>query len=280
MNLGKAWVLVWAILVACALPAPGANKKRVLLLAQGPDGHPRRTHEYRAGVKVLAQCLQRAPQVEVTTVSADGEWLAGPELIRKADCVVLFLSEGAKWIHAEPRRLEAFAEHAAGGGGLVTIHWAMGTREAKNIDGYLKLFGGCHGGEDRRYKVVDTTVKVTPNHPVTVGLQDFKIHEEFYFKLKFVDADRSIQSILKAEIEGKQETVAWAWNRVDGGRSFGFSGGHFHENWKRLEYRRLIGQAVLWTSKIEPPAAGLNVDVPDEIYKLPPPKSPTPRADP
>ena len=73
--------------------------------------------------------------------------------------------------------------------------------------------------------------------------------------------DGSVQPVLQAQIDGQMETVAWRWERPDGGRSFGFSGLHFHDNWGRAEYRRLVAQGVLWTMKLEIPKDGLAVDV-------------------
>src|SRR5262245_21677300 len=35
----------------------GSARKKLLLIGQGPDGHPATTHEYMAGLKVLAACL-------------------------------------------------------------------------------------------------------------------------------------------------------------------------------------------------------------------------------
>jgi hypothetical protein len=55
---------------------------------------------------------------------------------------------------------------------------------------------------------------------------------------------------VEATIDGRAETVAWAYERPDGGRSFGFSGLHFHDNWARPEYQKLIVQATLWTLKL------------------------------
>lgn len=246
-----------------------AKPKKVLLLSQGPDGHPAGTHEYHAGMKVLAACLKQASGVEVKHVHADGDWPDGPELIRDADGVVLFLSQGGKWIHEDPRRLAAFAELAGRGGGFVCLHWAMGTRDAKYIDGFLKLFGACHGGPDRMYKVVDTELSVAqPAHPIAVGIDDIKLREEFYYKLKFVDAGDNLRPVLKADIDGAAETVAWAWQRGDGGRSFGFSGGHFHVNWERDEYRRLLSQAVLWTLALPLPENGFNVEIDAAVIQL------------
>ena len=53
--------------------------------------------------------------------------------------------------------------------------------------------------------------------------------------------------------EKEPQTVCWSWERPGGGRSFGFSGGHFLDNWRRLEYQRLFAQGILWTLKIQPP---------------------------
>ena len=47
--------------------------------------------------------------------------------------------------------------------------------------------------------------------------------------------------------------------REGGGRSFGFSGLHFHENWQIPEYRRLVAQGVLWTLDLPIPKDGIGV---------------------
>ena len=57
-----------------------------------------------------------------------------------------------------------------------------------------------------------------------------------------------------------------------GGRSFGFSGMHFHDNWKRDDYRRLVAQGVLWTVKLPVPEKGLVVDLADADFLLTPKK--------
>ena len=248
-----------------------AKRKRVLLIGEPADGvHKVGTHEYSAGVEVLAACLRNDSRLQVDVVRAEGEWLEGPDLIRKADCVVIYVAQGGKWILDSPRRLEAFAGHAAKGGGLVAIHWAMGARDAKYIDGYLKLFGGCHGGPDRKYKVLDTKLEVvSPNDPITRGVSSFEIHDELYYRLKFVNTKQGLRSVLKAKIEGREETVAWAWDRPDKGRSFGFSGFHFHRNWRRDEYRRMMTQAVLWSLSLEAPAAGVDINIDEKSYAFP-----------
>lgn len=241
------------------------RKPKLLLLSQGPDGHPPKTHEYDAGLRIVAHLLARHSQLDVETLRADSPWEEGPEKLRQAEGAVLFLAQGAKWIHEEPRRLEAFAQLAAKGGGLTVLHWGMGTKEAGPIEGFLKLWGGCHGGPDRKYLVLETVLApVAPRHEIATGVEPLRVHDEFYYSLKFAEAGAALRPVMAADIQGRSETVAWAWERGNGGRSFGFSGLHFHRNWDHPEYRRLVVQGILWTMKIPIPATGVAVDLPEK----------------
>ena len=222
--------------------------KRVLLIAGAPDGHPPQTHEYVAGLKIVHELLVDQPEIALRTVVADDEWKDGPELLDGTDAVVLFRSEGAKWCSADASRLAALQRLAERKGGLTVLHWAMGTRTAEPVVAFASLFGACHGGPDRRYRVLETKLTpVAPDHPVTVGIAPITVRDEFYFALKQPTAQPAPQPLLQIEIDGEPQTVAWAWERPDGGRSFGFSGLHFHENWQTPEYRKLVKQGVMWT---------------------------------
>lgn len=259
------FVAAFILVIGLASFAISADAKptRLLLLAQGPDGHPKGTHEYVAGQTILDKCLSGVPNLERTIVKADGDWPEGPELLAKADGVVLFVSEGAKWIGTNPARRAAFAELAKRGGGLTVLHWGMGTKPAEHIEPFVALFGACHGGPDRKYKFLETQVRIAAaEHPATNGLADFTIKEEFYYQLKQLP-EAKLVPLLTADIDGERPMVAWAWERPDGGRSLGYSGCHYHENWARPEYRRFISQAVLWTLKLSPPDAGFPAEIPE-----------------
>jgi len=228
--------------------------KRILLIGQGPDGHPWNTHEYMAGLRILASCLQPVKGVQVLIVKADEPWKRGPELLDSADGAVLFVSQGARWLQRDKRRLRAFQRLAKRGGGLVALHWGMGAKDAQYIDKFTALFGGIHGGPDRKYKVVTTSIQpVNTTHPVVRGVKPVKLKEEFYYRLKFTKTGGELTPLIKVPIDGKTQTVAFAWQRPDGGRSFCFSGGHFHANWKHETYRRLMTQAVLWSVDVPLP---------------------------
>jgi trehalose utilization protein len=252
--------------------APGVTAqapKKLLLVGCGPDGHPPMTHEYMAGLGLLKKLLAEAPGVEVTVVKATDPWRDGPELMARADGVCFFVSEGARWLAQDPKRMEALRQVAKNKGGLSVLHWGMGTKDAKHIEGFVQLFGASHGGPDRKFAVVETDVTVDREHPITRGLPEkFHVKEEFYYRLKVVKPGEAVRPVARAAIEGKDEMVGWAWQRPDGGRSFGFTGLHFHDNWRREEYRRLVAQGVLWTLDVPIPPKGLGVKVTEEDLKV------------
>jgi type 1 glutamine amidotransferase len=103
--------------------------------------------------------------------------------------------------------------------------------------------------------VIETLLRVS-DHPINAGIADFTIRDEFYYRLKFPTDRAGIQPLWTAMIDGEPNTVAWAYERPDGGRSFGFSGLHFDDNWQRPEYQRLVTQGVRWTLKLPPGSPG------------------------
>ena len=260
--------LASAITVVLSLQGgpPGAADQdapvRLLLIGQEATDDEPADHQYLAGLGVVARCLDSTANLKLSSVSADQAWEDGPGRLGKADGVVLFLPEGAKWMHADPQRLAAFAHLAARGGGLVALHGAVGTSEARYENGFLKLFGGCHGGPQHQRQLLEAKLRRTdPEHPILAGIEDFTVRDEFLYGLKFLQGTDSLRPLLTVNIADQAETVAWCWNRPDGGRSFGFTGLCLHENWRLPAYRRLVAQAVLWSVKLPVPKDGLPVDL-------------------
>ena len=252
-----------------------AAPKQLLVLGQKPDGHPPGTHEYMPGARVVAALIEDHKDVKVTITQADNPWSEGPALIAKADGIVMFLNEGGRFIQDDPKRAKAFAAFAKRGGGLVVYHWGMGAKKVEHVGPFLKLFGGCHGGPDRKYTVVkEAKFQVaSPKHPVMAGIKSFELpFEEFYYKLKVPKSPKHWTPLVRVPIDGNVETVCWAWERPDGGRSFGYSGLHFHVNWRHRQYQRLIAQAILWTLKRPIPKEGLQVNLTPEVLDLKRPK--------
>jgi type 1 glutamine amidotransferase len=253
-----------------SLAAEPAAPKRMLLLGQGPDGHPFASHEYLTGLNIVKKCLDRVEGIEAPIIEADEPFRAGPELIDRADGVVLYLAEGAKWIQQDEVRLAALQRLAARGGALTCLHWGMGCRDAKHIEHFVALLGGCHGGPDRKYAVLTETTEVAAaEHAIMTHVAPVTVEDEFYYRLKFHKGAGTLTPLLRVAIEGESHAVAWAWERLDRGRSFGFSGLHFHKNWEHEAYRRLVVQGIAWTVKLKIPVEGLNVEVTDADLKLP-----------
>jgi hypothetical protein len=264
--------LLAASLLFCLLVAPSiaADKtKTVLLLGQKRD-HPPGTHEYMSGLHVLAKCLQGVPGLEATVINVEGPWPEGPQRIAEADGIVLYLGEGGRWMQEDPKRQEAIKQLVVRGGAVVGLHWAVGAKEAQYIPIHLQWMGGMHGGPDRKYVVCETQVEVADRkHPILHGIDGFRLNDEFYYRLKFSKSG-TITPLLKARIEDGLETCAWAFERPDGGRSFGFGCMHDHRNWRITACRRLVAQGVLWSLKLPIPARGLAVEVTEDDLEIRP----------
>jgi len=123
--------------------------------------------------------------------------------------------------------------------------------------------------------------KSLPDHPVSRGVKPYSSSDEWYFNMRFRDNMEGVTPILSAlapaetmsRVEGshsgnpdvkklvleekKPAVVAWAVERKDGGRGFGFCGGHFHAGWSIDSQRTLVLNAIVWTAKVEVPAAGI-----------------------
>jgi hypothetical protein len=127
-----------------------------------------------------------------------------------------------------------------------------------------------------------------PDHPVTRGLKPFGVLDEWYFNMRWRADMKSLTPILVAkpsdkvrkgpyvwpagpyphivEASGRDETMMWVMERADGGRGFGFTGGHYHKNWGDDSFRKVVLNAMLWIAKMDVPAAGVeSVLAPDQL---------------
>ena len=58
--------------------------------------------------------------------------------------------------------------------------------------------------------------------------------------------------------------MMWTVERPNGGRGFGFTGGHFHDNWANDNFRRVVLNGILWIAKVEVPLNGVQSTVSEE----------------
>lgn len=252
--------------------------KRILVIAgkksHGPDGNG--IHDYVWSAKLVKVMLDHSNVRDRVNVEvATNGWPTDPSSIEKADSIMI-LSDGRDGdLYEEaphlssPEHIEAISRQVRRGCGLVTFHFSTFApdRYAEQI---LDWVGGYFDwetdGKRQWYsaiQVADTNVELAdPAHPASRGVRPFQLKEEFYFNLRFHPVVGGMTPLLRVpalpgrDHEGK--VVAWARQRVAGGRGFGTTCGHFYENWKNHDFRKLILNGLVWSAGIEPPAEGVD----------------------
>src|SRR5205823_958503 len=108
-------------------------------------------------------------------------------------------------------------------------------------------------------------VPASPKHPISRGLASFDLREEYYYNMRFREKDDRLAPILTVELpnETGPQVVAWAVQRKDGGRGFGYTGGHYHSNLQNENVRKMLLNAIVWTAHGSVPKEGVNSSVPE-----------------
>jgi hypothetical protein len=125
----------------------------------------------------------------------------------------------------------------------------------------------------------DAVIRSLPKHTITSGVKPFTIGDEWYYNMRWagggtdVNEAKGVIPILQAvppdntrrtedakRYPGRLETMAWAFERPNGSRGFGFTGGHRHANWADENFRRVVVNAILWSAKVDVPEGGAKVD--------------------
>jgi type 1 glutamine amidotransferase len=248
--------------------APAATPAKIVIVA-GTPSHGPGEHEFNAGSMLLAKCLRQNPGVNVVVVK--GGWPAADSFFEGASSIVLYMDGGEKHLMIADDRLATLGKLMKKGVGLACLHYAL---EVPGDHGGMELLEWIGGFYRRPYSqnpINDVELTQTaPAHPISRGWDTFRSTDEWYYRIVLRKDDKRLVPILTAMLpkdEPQQETVAWAVEREDGGRGFGFTGGHFHHNWGLEDQRRLVVNAILWTAKVEIPASGAKCDVTPEDLK-------------
>jgi type 1 glutamine amidotransferase len=279
-------VFAFALLVLCLMSvasAGAAEKKKVVLIAGPITGHPKNTHEYEKSVILLKHLLDTSPNLRDLAVEAHFRgWPADPSTLNDADSIVLVSDGGDRKATDHPLyvgdRLQQLERHMRRGCGLVMLHWTT-FNPARHHDRITEWVGGYFDYEtgtaaNKWYSTIKTwdgpTILAAKDHPISRGVQPFRVKEEFYYNLRFQAGDSRVTPIVRTRPPGETEdkTVGWAVERADGGRGFGYTGGHFYDNWWLPDYRRLILNAIVWSAKVDVPAAGVDSQLDEPIRAL------------
>jgi hypothetical protein len=255
---------------------------RRLTLVAGRPSHAPGEHEFLLGMELLARCLVDVPDLLVRVVT-DGQ--LADDVLADADALVLFSDGGAGHPFLEGDRLAALATRVEAGLALGLMHFAVELPADQGAREVTEWIGGVYQDGVSCNPIWEASFEGFPEHPVTRGVQPFTVRDEWYFNIRFADPhpdepDGCFQPILVAvpsdavragpyvwphgpyphivAASGRPEVLMWVQERSDGRRGFGLTGGHFHSNWDDDDFRRVVLNALVWSSGLDVPPGGVN----------------------
>jgi type 1 glutamine amidotransferase len=264
------------------VPATGrAEDKRIVMIA-GKPSHGHGEHEFRAGLLLFQKCLAGYPGIQVEVYS--NGWPPSSDVLKGAAAVVIYSDGGAGHPALQGDRLEQLGALMKQGVGLACLHYAVEPTIERGEREFTNWVGGCFEINWSVNPVWEADFKTIGggNTPIGNGVKPFALKDEWYFNMRFGDGAKKILSALpplntisrpdgphednptvRAMVkEGKvEQTVAWTIERPDGGRGFGFTGGHYHHNWGNDNVRKLVLNAILWLAKVDVPPNGVESTV-------------------
>ncbi|MBV6499972.1 MAG: hypothetical protein CJBNEKGG_02438 [Prosthecobacter sp.] len=277
----KHLVLAFAVLLTAAASSLSAADKKLIVMIAGRPSHGPGQHEHNAGILLLKKCLEQGAgdQVDVRA-HLHGGWPAAEELAQ-ASTVVIYSDGGGGHPALQGDRLQQLDKEMKRGCGFLTLHYAVEPTIEKGGKEFIDWMGGCFEINWSVNPHWDANFKELPVHPISSGVKPFGTNDEWYFYMRFRKGMEGVTPILsdvapdstmsrpdghhsgnpavRESVKNKEKQhVAWACERSDGGRGFGFTGGHFHQGWANSDQRKLVLNAILWTAKAEIPAEGVS----------------------
>jgi type 1 glutamine amidotransferase len=254
------------------------GEKKIVLVAGAPS-HGAGDHEHNAGVALWKHCLDQVPGVVAGAYIQCNGWPKDPTAFDNADAIVFFSDGGGGNPMIRDNRLQQLEALIKQGVGLACIHYAVEVPKDRGGAELTAWIGGYYETGFSTNPHWKADFAALPEHPITRGVRPFSMSDEWYYNIRLALDQPGFTSILKAvppdrtrgtaaarEHPGRAEIVAWARERPDGGRGFGFTGGHFHINWGDNDCRKLLLNAILWTAKAEIPDRGVEtVLAPDDL---------------
>jgi type 1 glutamine amidotransferase len=283
MNRSLSWAVGAAIV---CLSVAGADK-RIALLA-GRASHGSGQHEFNAGCHLLSNCLAAVPGIK-TELHTNG-WPQDVKAFEGVDAIFIYCDGGEGHPFHQPERRAIIERLMKQGVGLGCAHYAVEVPKGPSGQAFLEWIGGYFEPNWSVNPHWDAQFSSLPEHPVTRGVRPFTINDEWYYHMRFRDRMERVTPILtalppkstlnrpdgphsgnpavRAAIAADEpQHLMWVTKRADGGRGFGFTGGHFHKNWGEPNFRKIVLNAILWSAKAEVPAQGVECAVSETELK-------------
>ena len=272
-----------------------AAQTRVLIVV-GPSNHPPGSHEVAAGGRVMKHCLENMANVPGVKSDVVYEW--PDKALRDTVSTVVFIGDTfpAGRFPNPKQNLADLDAMMKRGCGIVAVHYATGLLgEDVTPDGdhpLLRWMGGyfanrsCpHHESIAKIYPAATITPAAARHPVSRGWKELTLNDEPYINNYFGKDGNKLAPNVTALATSmlppdapKRETVAWCVERPDGGRGFGIVMPHFYKNWRNEDLRRFILNGIVWSAKLDVPAAGVQTMLPDLSTFKPLAMEPQPRA--
>lgn len=260
--------------------APADVTKIVFIGDAGTHGPPG-NHEFMAGSMLIARTLNEVYPNVHAVVHSSKNW---PKELDHADAVIVALNHGRKAAE-DPNILAATRD----GAGFMAIHFGVEVDKGNQGDNFLAWMGGYFEPFWSVNPWWTPKFESFPEHPTTRGVEPFSVRDEWYYHMRFTENMRGVTPILsavapleslgskdkptpragnpdvfKAVSEGKPQVMAWAYDRPDGGRGFGFTGLHLHKNLALDSFRIVLINGAAWVAKLDIPEKGVPSETPTE----------------
>jgi type 1 glutamine amidotransferase len=271
------------VLASAGLFTSTAATKKIVILA-GKQSHGPGDHEFRAGSLLLKKCLDGVSGVQ-TEVHTNG-WPQNASAFEGADAVLIYADGGGGHPAIQGERMKIIDDLVKKGVGIGCAHYGVEVPKGEPGAALHRWIGGYYEHQFSVNPMWKPEYASFPNHPVTRGVKPFALVDEWYFNMRWRPESKGVTPILVAkpsdsvrngpyvspagpyphiqEAKGREETMMWVFERPDGGRGFGFTGGHKHVNWSNENCRKVVLNALLWIAKAEVPPNGVECIVPLE----------------
>lgn len=265
--------LLLAVVCPFLVSAKKEDPKRIVLIA-GSRSHGSGEHEFRAGCLLLAKALNEQSGLNVEAVVVGKDWKKDRSILDHADGIVIF-ADGPSGIAGEWEYFDALAKK---GVGFTFLHYAVHPSPEDGKKYFQPWIGGAmeSGWSVNPHWVAD--MKVMRDHPIGNGVPDVvTCYDEFYYNMRFRDDRESVIDLITATptrknihryinlwnqhgVDGldQAQTLMWGYERPNGGRGVGFTGGHYHHAWAVDGYRKVVLNAIAWSAGIEVPQNGVS----------------------
>jgi hypothetical protein len=272
--------------LAAALTTAAADKKLVIIA--GRISHGPGEHEFRAGCLLLQKCLQNVPGL--TTAVYSNNWPREATAFDGADGVFIYSDGGGGNPAIQGDHARILGDLAKKGVGIAFEHFGVEVPKDKGGALFLDWIGGYYEDKFSCNPMWSPDYQKFPDHSITRGVKPFSVRDEWYMNIRFRPEMKGVTSILVAKPsdqvrngpyvypagpyahvqanKGREETMMWCVERPDGGRGFGWTGGHYHKNWGTEGYRKVVLNALVWLVKLEVPTHGVDSTVTEDELKL------------